>query len=293
MSYYRHNKGYSPKHRNSERPYSEKRYFAPKIYPRHQIAYETENYFGYINARIKNEFHNLIGYQDIDRDIYEIFGIRLSYIKYIHEDGHVEEAYSRPNTVPLPGDSGDLAIIKLLIASGNVLEFIGINFSNILLREIRSKSLVFLNKYFLDNSNNEIVLCGCSNDNCDEGLSKHLKKKGHSAYSRPHSESITSPIEELMEKELLKWNINFQKQYELRLNDKKFTVIDFFIPEKKLAIYCDGTEFHKDPQRIIMDKQQDRKLQAIGYHVFRFSGSEIIGNITGCVMEISKFLKNV
>jgi hypothetical protein len=79
-------------------------------------------------------------------------------------------------------------------------------------------------------------------------------------------------------------------QVEIILENKKFSVPDFVIGSAGLMIYCDGTEFHKEPQRIIMDKQQDRVLQTQGFNVFRFSGSEIAADVKKCVREVQVFI---
>jgi very-short-patch-repair endonuclease len=158
--------------------------------------------------------------------------------------------------------------------------------------ELCDKAQKLLSAFFLGQDNKEIRFSGYEISSGQDTMNKNLKKKGHPSYSRPHTEARTSPIEEMMEKELLKMGVHFQKQFELLVEGKKFTVIDFYIPEGRLALYCDGTEFHKDPQRIIMDKKQDRKLQLLGYAVFRFSGSEIVGNVASCVWEVIEMIRS-
>lgn len=291
MSFYRRNQGYYPRYRNSDYYQPKTRYFGPKLYPQHQIAYETENHYGYINARIRPELQNNEGYKAIDDELFRHLGVRLAYIKYVHQDGHVDLAYSRPNSVALPVDSGNIyGLVQLTYANGGYTELIWLNLSSLSLNELKIRLYELYNKCFLDFGNNPVQFSYYATETGSE-LSSHMKKKGHSKYCRPHSESKSSPIEDIMENELNKQNIAFIKQYEIRVNDKKFTVIDFFIPNSKIAVYCDGTEFHKDPQRIIMDKQQDRILQSQGYCVLRFSGSEIVNDVHSCVREITKFIK--
>jgi hypothetical protein len=55
----------------------------------------------------------------------------------------------------------------------------------------------------------------------------------------------------------------------------------FWIPGNKnlkIIVECDGFKFHSDKDSFSRDRQRDRKLQAKGYKVLRFSGSEIYNN---------------
>lgn len=90
------------------------------------------------------------------------------------------------------------------------------------------------------------------------------------------------------------------------INYHPFTVIDIYIEarknehlkfneidrnlirsHKKLAIYADGHEFHeRTKQQAQRDRSIDRKLQKLGFVVFRFTGSEIYRNIDKCCEEI-------
>jgi len=55
----------------------------------------------------------------------------------------------------------------------------------------------------------------------------------------------------------------------------------FYNATRKLVIECDGHDFHeKTKDKVAADKQRDRFLQAKGYKVLRYSGSEIVkGNL--------------
>lgn len=47
--------------------------------------------------------------------------------------------------------------------------------------------------------------------------------------------------------------------------------VDFANPRAKVAIECDGREFHKDKAK---DQRRDEGLQALGWTVYRITGSE-------------------
>jgi len=54
----------------------------------------------------------------------------------------------------------------------------------------------------------------------------------------------------------------------------------------RMVIECDGHEFHeKTKEQAARDKRRDRHLQMAGYTVFRFTGSEIWENATGCAAQ--------
>jgi len=148
----------------------------------------------------------------------------------------------------------------------------------------------FAKKYFTDISDRPLIINGHETESGEDVGRKLLKRQHHKRYNTPHKESVNSPIEKIFREALIKHGIKFEEQVEIVVDNKKFSVPDFVIGEAKLIIYCDGTEFHKDPERIIMDKQQDRILQAQGFNVFRFSGSEITSSVGKCVDEVVNFI---
>ena len=55
------------------------------------------------------------------------------------------------------------------------------------------------------------------------------------------------------------------------------------------AIYCDGHNFHeRTKEQAARDRSIDRKLQQMGWHVFRFTGSEIYNSLNKCIATITK-----
>jgi very-short-patch-repair endonuclease len=53
-----------------------------------------------------------------------------------------------------------------------------------------------------------------------------------------------------------------------------------------LIVECDGHEFHeKTREQAARDKHRDRRLQSMGFPVFRFTGSEIWNNCLGCAEQ--------
>lgn len=59
----------------------------------------------------------------------------------------------------------------------------------------------------------------------------------------------------------------------------------------KLAIEIDGHDFHeKTKEQAGYDKRRDREITMRGYHILRFTGSEIYTNPIKCVQEIMNVL---
>jgi very-short-patch-repair endonuclease len=68
--------------------------------------------------------------------------------------------------------------------------------------------------------------------------------------------------------------------------------LDFAIPGEKVAIEIDGHEFHKTKEQRTRDAKRERYLQAQGWRVIRFTGTEIFENVFKCVEEV-KSLVNI
>jgi very-short-patch-repair endonuclease len=58
-----------------------------------------------------------------------------------------------------------------------------------------------------------------------------------------------------------------------------------------LVVECDGHDFHeKTKTQAARDKRRDRDIQAAGYAVMRFTGSEIFRDSNVCAGEVISFL---
>lgn len=62
--------------------------------------------------------------------------------------------------------------------------------------------------------------------------------------------------------------------------------LDFAIPDKRIAIELDGHEYHKTKYQRTHDAKRDRWLYGQGWHVLRFTGTEIHQNLDRCIDEI-------
>ena len=65
-----------------------------------------------------------------------------------------------------------------------------------------------------------------------------------------------------------------QAQYMIDYYAMPVTLPDFAFPDAKIAIYCDGYEFHSEREAFQKDRHQSRELQLQGWCVLRFAGRE-------------------
>lgn len=70
---------------------------------------------------------------------------------------------------------------------------------------------------------------------------------------------------------LIENNFRFKEQVVF----PKICIADFFLPEYKLAIFCDGEYWHNYPIGKRRDKEQVEKLNKIGIKAIRLWGKQI------------------
>lgn len=69
--------------------------------------------------------------------------------------------------------------------------------------------------------------------------------------------------------------------------------VDFANPKAKVAIECDGAEFHKDKEK---DSSRDKKLRDAGWSVYRISGKDCrngVGMEDEWNSNARKFINNI
>ena len=69
-----------------------------------------------------------------------------------------------------------------------------------------------------------------------------------------------------------------EAQHMIDYYDMPVTLPDFAFPYLRIAIYCDGYEYHWERDPFQKDRQQARALQLQGWLVLRFAGSEILND---------------
>lgn len=112
------------------------------------------------------------------------------------------------------------------------------------------------------------------------------------------SQKCASPIEMIMYYLLLYTDdIVFSPQAEIGKYKVDFCVTVFIYSlekNKKIIIECDGHEFHeKTKEQAQHDKERDRFLQAEGYPIYRFTGSEIYRNPLKVYFELQSMINKI
>lgn len=67
--------------------------------------------------------------------------------------------------------------------------------------------------------------------------------------------------------------------------------LDFAIPEQRVAIELDGYEYHSSKDAFVNDRARQRALEAAGWRVIRFAGSEVHSNAAECVRQAAALVK--
>jgi Protein of unknown function (DUF559) len=63
--------------------------------------------------------------------------------------------------------------------------------------------------------------------------------------------------------------------------------------ERQIIVECDGHDYHeRTKEQARRDKKRDRRLQAMGFPVYRYTGSEIYQDSIECVREVVRILNN-
>lgn len=259
----------------------------PAVFPRYKIRLETENHYAQFYLRPKNLEEFTAQLPAFCEKILSITGNQVTLIEETSANGRVREIFRAPKGIWLPGDAKYEGRIKLTFNQRDVV--------SIILERGNERAKVELPPLLISMFHDSLGKAIQQTDWIDEWDIRvpqwQLKKNQHPLYNVPHSEAPGSHIEVLFENALEEAKVQFKKQEPIVFDNQLLTRPDFLIEDPLIAIYCDGTEYHKDVARIIKDKQQDRILQRHGYFVLRFSGSEIVAKAEECVRELCVFIR--
>ena len=79
---------------------------------------------------------------------------------------------------------------------------------------------------------------------------------------------------------------NAYPSYEVKVGESTY-LIDIAFPDIKVAIECDGKEFHSSPDAVKRDQARDHKLNNLGWKVMRFGEKDIENNIGGVMNRVA------
>ena len=91
-------------------------------------------------------------------------------------------------------------------------------------------------------------------------------------------------IELKIESELKDRNVYYKKQVPLY----KIAIVDFYLPDYKVVIQCDGDYWHNLPGRREKDIRQDLVLTSEGLNVYRFWEHEINESKEMCINKVKE-----
>ncbi len=117
---------------------------------------------------------------------------------------------------------------------------------------------------------------GCHHTN----EAKEKNRKWH--IEHPNKKFNNTLIEQKIAKELIKRGIHFQQNVGL----SNIANVDFYLPEYKIAIQCDGDYWHNKLGAKEHDERQDKVLIFNGFNVYRFWEHEINKSAEECVNKI-------
>ena len=108
------------------------------------------------------------------------------------------------------------------------------------------------------------------------------RKMREAKINNPNKVFKNTSIELKIEEELKRRNINYQKQVPLC----KIAIVDFYLPEYRIVIQCDGDYWHNLSGYKERDENQDRVLTFNGFNVYRFWEHEINKSVENCFYKI-------
>ncbi|CAM2952044.1 DUF559 domain-containing protein [Paenibacillus sediminis] len=115
------------------------------------------------------------------------------------------------------------------------------------------------------------IMAGIQQACCDHNCAR--------LYAQTQVKTAKTSIEIKMANELTKREIAFEEQYIL---GNKFA-LDFYLPEYKIVIECDGDYWHTKPDVVKRDRSKNAYIAACGLTLFRFWEREINTSIEACV----------
>lgn len=89
-------------------------------------------------------------------------------------------------------------------------------------------------------------------------------------YASSLQDGRASSIERAVEAELIRRQVNFQRQKKMA-----HFVVDFYLPDRRLVIECDGKYWHAKPEIAARDKRKDAWLTSHGQKIVRLGEDEI------------------
>lgn len=109
----------------------------------------------------------------------------------------------------------------------------------------------------------------------DECRKQFCSASCSNVYHQSHPRYKDTDIERILEGWLVNKNIVYRKQEAIRLSDRKFCSVDFYLPKTNTCLFADGDYWHSRSGHSNRDDYVTSELKKLKYKVVRLKGSEI------------------
>lgn len=131
----------------------------------------------------------------------------------------------------------------------------------------------------------------CGYQICEEGPLEALKQVIATLGWEVFPETFDSPLEAMFAEEWRAQSLHLLYPLVSQQPIKNGAYrIDFAFPRYQVGIELDGYTYHSDRDAFTRDRQRQREIEALGWHIIRFSGDELRQDLTACVREAARFL---
>lgn len=131
----------------------------------------------------------------------------------------------------------------------------------------------------------------CQAQVCEEGPVEALKQVIAELGWEVFPETFDSPLEAMFAEEWRAQSLHLLYPLISQQPIKNGAYrIDFAFPRYQVGFELDGYTYHSDRDAFTRDRRRQREIEALGWHIIRFSGDELRQNITACVREAARFL---
>ena len=257
-----------------------------------RLHFESENYAFTLRLHLQPHYEEPAHLEEAVNALESLFRFALTEISYDHEDGRRCYILRRAQGRPLPSDLDSMHEQRYCFSQDANLDRL-VQVDEQLTQDGMRRLLQVTQKYLLNIHRLPIVEvrhAGSTIGRARPSGQRFRKRRRASLFTLPHQGEQGSPIEAIMRDALQKAGIAAGQQVPVYHEGRLLTVLDFLVETGKLAIYCDGYEYHYDRESVIKDRTQDRVLQFLGYTVLRYTGSEIVGGIDRCIHGIRLFV---
>jgi very-short-patch-repair endonuclease len=121
-----------------------------------------------------------------------------------------------------------------------------------------------------------------TNSTKTKGISPGVKKRRRFRVPEP------SFIEIRLASAMKLLGLPYLSQYKVKRRVRGSYYLDFAFPDVKLAVECDGKDYHSTTIQIRNDIKRQQELELMGWQFVRFTGAAINKDPRACAKEVSQ-----